>query len=152
MMTGSVGKVLLLADVFVYMQVMVEFQRPAIEVMVVNVSCLTLSQCNHGVVHKYWVQIQRQVSFMNQKATPLTDFNSIPIVPEYVDVEATGLFLLSPEYALARLCVCLESDWVCELIMHLHSLLSRERLSVWTYYALALPLCGRIRIQLLARQ
>jgi len=47
---------------------------------------------------------------MNQKATPLTDFNSIPIVPEYVDVEATGLFLLSPEYALARLCVCLESD------------------------------------------
>ena len=32
-----------LADVFVYLQVMVEFQRPAIEIMIVNVSCLTLS-------------------------------------------------------------------------------------------------------------
>jgi hypothetical protein len=30
------------------------------------------------------------VSFMNTKANPLTDFNSIPVVPEYVDVEATG--------------------------------------------------------------
>ena len=30
------------------------------------------------------------VSFMNTKASPLTDFNSIPVVPEYVEVEATG--------------------------------------------------------------
>ena len=27
------------------------------------------------------------VTYMNQKATALTDFNSIPVVPEYVEVE-----------------------------------------------------------------
>ena len=47
-------------------QVMVEFQRPSMECMIVN------------------------VTYMNQKATALTDFNSIPVVPEYVEVEATG--------------------------------------------------------------
>lgn len=47
-------------------QVMVEFQRPSVECMIVN------------------------VTYMNQKATALTDFNSIPVVPEYVEVEATG--------------------------------------------------------------
>merc|ERR1712070_613921 len=45
---------------------MVEFQRPSVECMIVN------------------------VTYMNQKATALTDFNSIPVVPEYVEVEATG--------------------------------------------------------------
>ena len=47
-------------------QVMVEFQRPSVECVIVN------------------------VTYMNQKATALTDFNSIPVVPEYVEVEATG--------------------------------------------------------------
>mmetsp|Transcript_40813 Transcript_40813/g.82246 ORF Transcript_40813/g.82246 Transcript_40813/m.82246 type:complete len:155 (-) Transcript_40813:164-628(-) len=47
-------------------RVMIEFQRPANEVMVVN------------------------VTFMNRKSTPLTDFNSVPVVPEYVNVDASG--------------------------------------------------------------
>merc|ERR1712216_765312 len=53
-------------DPFNGIKVMVEFQRPSIEEMIVN------------------------VTYMNQKATALTDFNSIPVVPSYVEVEATG--------------------------------------------------------------
>merc|ERR1712216_694978 len=44
-------------------QVMVEFQRPSIEEMIVN------------------------VTYMNQKAAALTDFNSLPVVPSYVEVK-----------------------------------------------------------------
>uniref|UniRef100_A0A7S0HSM8 GAE domain-containing protein n=1 Tax=Hanusia phi TaxID=3032 RepID=A0A7S0HSM8_9CRYP len=47
-------------------KVMIEFARPSHDIMIVN------------------------VTFMNQKANALTDFNSTPVVPDYVDVDASG--------------------------------------------------------------
>ena len=63
-----------------------EFQRPSVEVMVVNVSfswaeSLGMSRdCESLAVKCLSANVTYvQVSFMNTKSTPLTDFNSIPV-------------------------------------------------------------------------